>query len=276
MAAHDDAGLVAALRTSAHQLTESPRPSLDDAIAQIVVSAVDTIAPAAGAGIARTGPGTVPSAYATSDDVRTLDQLQVRLHQGPCVTAADHPPDRGFVHARDLAGRDRDLWPSFAPQAVVLGYRSLLSLPLSHAAGHSSALNFYAREPHAFDEEAVVTASLFSLQAETLLYGVRSAESMRRALNTRDLIGQAKGVLIERFHLTDDDAFQLLVEASQSTNRKLVDVARWLLSEAQQTGGQPSSALRCNGGQLDFARLGRGSGVDRFPGSPRNVPVPDP
>lgn len=261
MAAHDDAGLLAALRASALKLTEIHRPSLDDALAQIVIAAVDTVPRAAGAGIARTGTGTVASAYATSEDVRSLDELQVRLHQGPCIAAAGHQPQRGFVHARDLAGRDRDLWPSFAPQAVVLGYRSLLSLPLAHAMGHSSALNLYAREPQAFDEEAIVTASLFSLQAAILIYGVRDTENVRRALDSRDLIGQAKGLLIERFHLTGDDAFQMLVEASQSTNLKLVEVARWVLADARQNGARP---LDCDA-YLRATGPGPGDGSDLSP-----------
>lgn len=136
-----------------------------------------------------------------------------------------------------------------------LGYRSLLSLPLSRAAGYSSALNLYARAPGAFDEEAIVTASLFSLQAATLLYGVWKAESARRALDTRDLIGQAKGVLIERFHLTDDGAFQLLVEASQGSNLKLVEVARWLVSEAQQSRAGHASPRGLVGDRMNVTRL---------------------
>ena len=241
MAIRDDVRLLGALRRAARSLTDHRRPDPHDAVQQIVTAAVETVDPAAGGGISRTDEGTVRSAYATSDDVHALDQLQSALHQGPCITAADRPPPSGVVLARDLAGPDQERWPEFAPRASALGYRSLLSLQLSSVPGRHSALNLYGREPDAFDEEAQTTASLFSFQAGILLHGVTDAENLRRALATRDVIGQAKGVLTERFRLGDDDAFQMLVEASQTTNTKLVDVARWLLDDARRTVTGPVS-----------------------------------
>lgn len=238
----DDARLVNALRNAARSFTTAGRIDLDKAIAQLVSSAVDSVTPAAGAGISRTAEGTVHSAYGTDEQVQRLDRLQSELQQGPCITAADRPPQNGFVYAPDLSGADHDRWPSFASQAAVLGYRSLLSLQLSNEPGHHSALNFYAREPDAFDEEARATASLFAFQAAVLLHGVEDAENLRRSLETRDLIGQAKGVLTERFHISDEGAFQVLVEASQTTDIRLVDVARWTLDDARRATCGPSSS----------------------------------
>lgn len=117
----------------------------------------------------------------------------------------------------------------------------MMSLSLSIAPNQNSALNLYAREREAFDDEAETTGNLFSLQAAILLFGVNDAEHLRRALESRDLIGQAEGVLTERFHLGDDDSFQMLVEASQTTNTKLVDLARWLLDDARRTRRGPIS-----------------------------------
>jgi hypothetical protein len=242
MAVRDDARLLGALRIAARSLTDTRRPDLDGAIQRIVTAAVDTVAPAVGGSISRTDREMVRSAYATSEDVLALDELQARLHQGPCISAMERSSSSAVVLARDLSGPDQDRWPAFAPRAARLGYRSLMSLQLSGAPGRHSALNLYARRPDAFDEEALTTAGLFSFQAGILLHGVSGAENLRRALPTRDVIGQAKGVLTERFRLGDNDAFQMLVEASQSTNTKLVVVARWLLDDARRTVTGPVSA----------------------------------
>lgn len=233
--------LLGALRVAARSMTNGPPSDPETTIRKIVRSAVDTVAPAVGAGISRTAEGTVHSAYGTSEDVRRLDQLQSELQQGPCITAADRPPASGMVYAGNLGGSDHDRWPLFASQAAGMGYHSMLSLHLSGAKGHNSALNLYALERDAFDEEAQTTASLFRLQAAVLLHGVKDTANLRRALETRDLIGQAKGVLTERFHLGDDDAFQMLVEVSQTTNTRLVDVARGVLADARRPRRGPMS-----------------------------------
>lgn len=238
------AHLLSALQTAARSLTGAEPPDLDAAIQRIVDAAVETVVPASGGGVSRTDEGTVHAAYGTSEDVRGLDELQARLHQGPCITAADHPPPSGVVYARDLGGSDRDLWPSFAPQATALGYRSMLSMQLSSAPNQHSALNLYAREPDAFDDDAQATARLFSLHAAARLYGFRNAEHLRRAPESPDLISQAKGVLVERFRVGDDEAFGMLVETSLTTETPLIEVARWLLVDARRTTVGPISGRR--------------------------------
>jgi hypothetical protein len=75
---------------------------------------------------------------------------------------------------------------------------------------------------------------LFGVQAGLLLYGATHAAQMSRALDTRDVIGQAKGILMERFGVEGDQAFQMLVRSSQDTNIKLADVARWLTTSASR------------------------------------------
>lgn len=175
------------------------------------------------------------SAYATDEDVQRLDHLQSELQQGPRITASERAPESGIVLAHDLrAGPDRDRWPSFAPQATALGFRSLMSLQLSSTQGHRSALNLYGTGPHAFDETAQVTASLFSVQAAVLLHGAQDANPGGAAVAACDVIGKAEGVLIERFVLSDDEAFRMLMSASRDTDIKLVDVARWVLDDAQR------------------------------------------
>ena len=147
------------------------------------------------------------------------------------MSAADEPPPSGIFVAHDLAGADADRWRLFAPRAVDLGVRSVLSVSLSVSRGLRSSLNFYADRPEVFDEHAYLTAGLFGLQAATLLHGTDRAIGLNEALQTRDVIGQAKGILMERFDITDDAAFQMLVASSQETQMKLHVVASWLVDD---------------------------------------------
>ena len=108
------------------------------------------------------------------------------------------------------------------------GYQSVLSTQLSLDGGTRAALNLYSRTANTFDESARITAGLFGLQAALLLYGANHVRHLGQALESRDLIGQAKGILMERFGVTSEQAFRMLVSSSQNTNIKLVEVARWL------------------------------------------------
>jgi hypothetical protein len=83
-----------------------------------------------------------------------------------------------------------------------------------------------------FDDSARTVAGLFGVQAGLLIYGATHAAQMSRALNSRDVIGQAKGIVMERFGVEGDQAFEMLVRSSQDSNIKLVDIARWLTTSA--------------------------------------------
>jgi hypothetical protein len=232
--------LLRALRNAADTLVarQSIR-DLETTLGRIVFAAVETVPGADAGGISITESGHVGSRVPTGPDVGKLDQLQSTLAEGPCITAVVEPPDNGVVHAGDLASApDSDRWPNFAPQAAGQGYRSILSTQLSTEGGMRAALNLYSREPHVFDESAQTLAGLFSVQAALLLYGAEHAAQMEKALGTRDMIGQAKGILMERFDVDDDRAFQMLVRASQDTNVKLADVARWLTSPEGRRGAE--------------------------------------
>ena len=110
----------------------------------------------------------------------------------------------------------------------------MLSTQLATGGPMRAALNLYGTEAGVFDVEARVTAGLFAVQAAMLLHGSQHAVHLSRAVDSRDVIGQAKGILMERFGADETEAFAMLVESSQGTNLKLVDVARWLVSEVQR------------------------------------------
>ena len=133
--------------------------------------------------------------------------------------------------AQDFAGADARKWPRFAPRAVDAGYRALLSTQLSTSGGPRAALNLYSADADPFDEHSRTMAGLFGVQASLLLYGGDHATHLQRAVDSRDLIGQAKGILMERFTIDDEAAFRMLVRTSQDTNMKLTAVAAWLTNE---------------------------------------------
>jgi hypothetical protein len=227
--------LVVALRTAAQALiTHRSIHDLEATLAQIVLSAVETVPGVDAGSISMTHNGVVETRHPTTAEIGELDRTQGDLYEGPCITALNDPADDGVVLARDLAGDDAARWPKFAPRAVEFGFRSLMSTQLSADHRMRAALNLYSRAPDAFDEEARRMAGLFGVQAGVLLYGSSRASGLTHAVNTRDVIGQAKGVLMARLAIGDDQAFRMLVSASQETNIKLVDVSRWLADEATQ------------------------------------------
>jgi hypothetical protein len=227
--------LAIALRRAARDLTATRSiRDLERTLAEIVSTAVQTVPAADMGGISMTEGDEVVSRHPTSSAVSELDRLQNALNEGPCITAIAEPPDDGTVVVHDLAGDDAARWPRFAPRAVEAGYRSMISCELTTGRRMRAALNLYAAPPHAFDADARLTAGLFGVQAAMLLYGSEQAQYLQRAVDSRDLIGQAKGILMERFHLDDDAAFRMLVRSSQDTNMKLVDVALWLREETNR------------------------------------------
>ena len=166
----------------------------------------------------------------TSDLPRRLDTLQGSLGQGPCMDAVwvDH-----VVRVDDMATEPR--WPRFAREASRLGVGSMLSFRLFVAGGNLGALNVYARTPGSFTDESEAVGLLFASHAAVALAGAQHEEHLRTAVDHRDVIGQAKGILMERYKLTADQSFTVLVEVSSHTNRRVLDIAR----ELTDTGAMP-------------------------------------
>ena len=162
-----------------------------------------------------------------------LDETQYDRGHGPCLHAARTGE---VTEIPDTRADDR--WPDYTPRAVEHGNLSSLSIPLAIDPDEqvTGALNIYARRPDAFDEASRSVATRFGPYAAVAagnLYAYQSArdmaESLQAAPESRAVIDQAKGILIERYKLTPDAAFQLLARASMTTNRKLRDIADHLV-----------------------------------------------
>ncbi|SFW86975.1 GAF and ANTAR domain-containing protein [Amycolatopsis australiensis] len=182
----------------------------------------------------------VPSTVAATEPaVQALDEAQYRADDGPCLRAV-----RTETVVRTQLGRNRHRWPELADAGTALGIRSSLSCPLFVAAddaathrraaeyGLGGALNVWSRRDDAFDPVATATIAVFtSAAAAVVLTAARwaSAEAQARglvtALESRDTIATAKGIVMARAGLDRDAAFAWLVDVSQRTNRKVRELA---------------------------------------------------
>ncbi|HEY5272354.1 MAG TPA: GAF and ANTAR domain-containing protein [Acidimicrobiales bacterium] len=165
-----------------------------------------------------------------------LDDLQRDLDDGATLEVINRG---GALYAEDLESDFR--WPRFAPEAVSSGIRSLLAIRLS-AGDTLGAITLYSRYPAAFGTSDLANASSFATVAAHALSvahvretAERRLEDLQRALSTRELIGQAQGILMERDRITAERAFEILRIASQRLNVKLLEVAHQLV----ETGERP-------------------------------------
>jgi hypothetical protein len=166
---------------------------------------------------------------ATDAGARACDKLQRDTEQGPAADAiVEHAP----VHVDDLAQERR--WPLFTARARDLGIRSILACELPLTRGGAATLNLYSSQPCAFTAIAELIAPVFASRASIGLANTDQVANLRTAIDTRKLIGQAAGILMERHRLTEDDAFQRLTSASQSQHIKLRDLAARITESGEE------------------------------------------
>jgi GAF domain-containing protein len=204
--------------------------SVDDVLADVTAAAMTLIPGVDVAGVLLVGKnGSFDTVAATSDLMFKLDELQMRYLEGPCVQAA---LDEIVVRTDDF--RNEPKWPNYSPAVVELGVRSGLSFKLYTADRTAGALNLFAFEPRLWDTEAETIGMVLAAHAAAILAS-RQGDQLQSALSTRDRIGQAKGIIMERFGIDDVRAFAMLRQLSQDGNTKLTDVAQRVIdTRAQQ------------------------------------------
>lgn len=167
----------------------------------------------------------VSSVAATHRYPMVLDAIQNRYGEGPCLAAAW---EHHIMHIADLNAEQR--WLRYRRYAIEqTPIRAILSFELFVNGGSMAALNFYADRPHAFDEESVELGTVYATHIALAWSMMRRQDQFRSALASRDVIGQAKGVVMERFNLDAVEAFELLTRLSQQSNTRLVDIAAALI-----------------------------------------------
>ena len=172
------------------------------------------------------GDGTVTTMASTSRLVRELDTLQYKLGEGPCLSVLR---DEALLLAEDLAEDQR--WPRYVPRAVEAGVRSQMGVRLSTRDETLGGLNFYSTSSSTIDIDAPVRAELFATHAALALGHARQTDQTNEAIPTRQLIGQAVGILMERFELTEERAMYYLVRVASVGQLRLRDVAREVVAQ---------------------------------------------
>lgn len=209
------------------------REHIEQVLHSLVRAAVVEVPAADYAGITMISPRAISTPVATGPMAEKLDAIQYTTGEGPCLSAA---PDQQVVRVDDLS-QDRR-WPEFSALAGELGVRSILSIKLFVEGDSTGSLNLYSGQRDAFDEEAESVGVLLASHAAVAMVGARTEAELRAALTTRDIIGQAKGVLMERYKIDGDDAFALLVKGSQATQRKLREVAEMVALTGEEPAGR--------------------------------------
>jgi len=204
---------------------------------RIVRLAVDTIDGCEHAGISMIEHKTVTSPASSDEIPAIVDRLQSETGEGPCVDAIK---DHEVFQTGRLSQDHR--WPNFARRASVeSGIESILSFRLFAEEDTMGALNLYSTQPDAFDDHDVAIGAVFATHAAVAWSTARKIENLQAGLQTRQLIGTATGILMNRQGLSQVEAFDVLRRASQRLNIKLRLIAEQVIGDPK--GKQPSNEL---------------------------------
>jgi len=213
------------------RLAQNLKPGdLDHTLSQITNAAVEVLPGVHYASISvKHADGRLETAAPTDDMLLGIDAAQYELQEGPCYDAAS---DKTYVTSPHLAADER--YPKYAALAVKAGIKAqagirLFDTPKPTAQG---ALNLYSREVGSFSDMSIV-AQLFAHQSAVALDYARELENLQEAVKTRQEIGRAIGIVMERFKLNEERAFAFLARLSQTRNIKLREIAAEVVADAE-------------------------------------------
>lgn len=205
-------------------------PGSGNTVRSIVKAAVDIVPGAKWAGISMVRGHAVTPEAPSDPIVAKLDDLQTELGDGPCISALR---EHRTVEIPDVSAETR--WPLFTRRATELGVHSLLSFQLFVQSQNLGALNLYSPKEHAFTEESRDVGLIFAQHAAIAMFGAEAEAQFQTALASRDVIGQAKGMIMERFGIDSSAAFNLLTRLSQETNTPLREVAQQVIDHPEHS-----------------------------------------
>ncbi len=214
--------------------------ALDQLLERVAHLALHTVGPAHAVSITVADNGRFRTSNSTGAEALAIDEAQYEGDDGPCLEALR----TGRQVEVDVAG-DGDRWPKVRDKARELGIATVLSTPLVGAPDAAiGALNIYSRDSGAFGETEQRTAEIVGEHAAILLGNALALigatnlnEQLRAALASREIIGEAKGIIMERQSCNRDEAFDILRRASQRENRKLRDLAEELVQRVEARRG---------------------------------------
>jgi GAF domain-containing protein len=225
----DQARALSAAMAEMAQSLRQHHDSVDRSLLVVGAAALANIPGASSAGISlEADRGQLETRSATDELPARVAVAQSETGEGPCLESIKV---RAPVRMDDTAAEER--WSRFAARIAAEPFASMLSVPL--LVGHEpiGSLSVYSPEPGVFDADAVEIGLVLADHAAVALAGARAEAGLVEALSHRDVIGQAKGILMERHKVTADQAFQLLVRASQTLNVKLRELAAELAATGE-------------------------------------------
>lgn len=231
---------IAELARQMHAVPESTEDTSAEVLPSVTAGAVEYVPGAQYAGVLVVDQKNNFDTLAPTDPLMNLaDRIQKETGEGPCLQAAW---DHHTVLVNDIARDER--FPAFSARILDESpLRSSLSFKLFTDKGTIGALNMFADTPDAFGDESLEVGLLFATHAALALRAARQQQHFRSALASRDIIGQAKGMIMYRFRIDAVAAFALLRRLSQDTNTPLAKVAEQLIERelAEPTGGDAGS-----------------------------------
>jgi GAF domain-containing protein len=202
-------------------------PDPDAVLSALPAAAVAILPGVRHAGVSVVADGVVRTPHCTDGLPHLLDQIQTRLGEGPCFQVAT---TRETLRVDDLGEDSR--WPAFCDVAMrETPIRSILAVHLFDDGPGVGALTFYSDHPGVYDDETEGLALMFAAQAALIVENRRREKHFRTALANRDIIGQAKGVLIERFGTDAATAFSLLQRLAGDRGEPVAAVARRIVRD---------------------------------------------
>jgi GAF domain-containing protein len=226
----NDPGLIETARLLSKSLTPG---DLDHTLSRITAAAVEVLDEVDYASITvKHSDGRLETVGPTDDVLRGVDAAQYELQEGPCYEAA---VDSVHVLAPDLATDER--FPRYAASAVAVGIRAQAGLRLFDAPRSEGALNLYSTTVGRFEDLGSI-GQLFAHQSAVAIGYAHEIENLQEAMKTRRTIGQAIGIVMERYTLTDQRAFAFLARLSQHGNVKLRRLSEELVADAERKGEQ--------------------------------------
>jgi GAF domain-containing protein len=215
-----------------------------DTLQRVSELAASAVSGADMVGITMLVDGRARTAVFTDDSMPQIDSSQYETGVGPCLDAFRH---QQVFRIEDMEKDSQ--WPPFSEAAAASGIQSSMSVPLIARHEGVGALNFYSRTPQAFSDGDVEVGLQFASQAAIVLANTQAywdahqlGEDMAQAMESRATIEQAKGILMGAQRCNPDEAFQILVRASQRENRKLREIAEDVVAKATESRREKSTA----------------------------------
>jgi GAF domain-containing protein len=221
------------LLDAARRMADGLRPGdLDRTLQQITAAAVEVLPNVQYSSITvRHADGRLVTSAPTDELLLKIDEAQYELKEGPCYEAATN---EAHVVSSNLSADER--FPRYGPIAVDHGIRAQVGVRLFDTRSSQGALNLYSTRVGAFDDLGGLSA-LFAHQAGVAIAYAQHVENLEEAVKTRTTIGQAVGIVMERYQLDDERAFAFLARLSQQRNVKLRMVAEEIIADVTQRGG---------------------------------------